>query len=55
MNQHDALTAALVLAITAPTDEQSERATALAIELSAGLSKTQVEHSKTAALQEIRR
>lgn len=55
MTQTDALTRALVLAISAPTDEQSQRATALAIQLTAGLTAAQVEESKTTALQEIRR
>jgi hypothetical protein len=55
MTQADALTRALVLAISAPTDEQSQRATALAIQLTAGLTAAQVEESKATALQEIRR
>jgi hypothetical protein len=55
MTQTDALTRALVLAINAPTDEQSQRATALAAQLAAGLTAAQVEQSKATALQEIRR
>jgi len=55
MTQTDALTRALVLAISAPTEEQSQRATALAIQLTAGLTAAQVEESKATALQEIRR
>jgi len=55
MTQTDALTHALVLAISAPTGEQSQRATALAIQLTAGLTAAQVEQSKATALQEIRR
>lgn len=48
-NTHEALVEALVLALTAPTEEQSKRASALADEFAAGLSEKQVEDAKRTA------
>ena len=50
MTQIEALTQCLVLAITAPTDEQSERANELAQQIAQGLTELQVEQCKLDAL-----
>ena len=50
MTQLQALTQCLVLAITAPTDEQSERANELAQQIAQGLTDLQVEQCKLDAL-----
>ena len=50
MTQLQALTQCLVLAITAPTDEQSERANELAQQIAQGLTQLQVEQCKLDAL-----
>ena len=50
MTQSQALTKCLVLAITAPTDEQSEKANELAQQIAQGLTDLQVEQCKYDAL-----
>ena len=50
MTQLQALTQCLVLAITAPTDEQSEKANELAQQIAQGLTDLQVEQCKYDAL-----
>lgn len=51
MSQTDALTCALILAITAQTQEQSDRATALSVYLTNGLTDTEVEECKVKTLE----
>ena len=51
MNQPTALCHALVLALTAPTDEKSHQAIELAKKLAIGLSKRQVSEAKRTALE----
>ena len=48
-NHGDALTVAFILAVTAPSDEQSRKFTKLSESLSIGMSKKQVEICKMAA------
>lgn len=48
-NNEDALTLALVLAVTAPSDEQSKEATELAKGFASGMTEKQVEICKMAA------
>ena len=55
MTQTQALTQALILAIIAPTDEQSEKAKNLAIDLSQGLTADQIEQCKDEALNSLER
>lgn len=55
MTQTQALTQALILAIIAPTDEQSEKAKNLAIDLSHGLTAKQIEQCKDQALNSLER
>ena len=55
MTQIQALTQALILAIIASTDEQSEKAKNLAVDLSKGLTADQVEQCKTNALDSLER
>jgi hypothetical protein len=50
MTQTQALTQALILAITAPSDENATKATNLAENLAYGLTFDQVEQCKTDAL-----
>ena len=49
MSKTEALTQALVLAITAPSDQQMQKALNLAGQLAAGLSLAQVEQCKAQA------
>ena len=49
MSKTEALTQALVLAITAPSDQQMKKALNLAGQLAAGLSLAQVEQCKAQA------
>ena len=49
--QAEALTRALMLAITAPTNKHAERAANLAEEIARGMSPEEVEACKTAALE----
>lgn len=49
MSKNEALTQALVLAITAPSDQQMQKALNLASQLAAGLSLAQVEQCKAKA------
>jgi hypothetical protein len=51
MSKNEALTQALVLAITAPSDQQMKKALNLAGLLAAGLSLAQVEQCKAQAAQ----
>jgi hypothetical protein len=53
VNKTEALTAALVLAVTAPTDEQSDKALALADQLAAGLSRIEVQRCKKDAEKQL--
>ena len=53
MTQSQALTQALILAIIAPTDEQSEKAKKLATDLSQGLTADQIEQCKDEALNSL--
>jgi hypothetical protein len=46
MNNTDALTAALMLAITAPDDERAERATALAKDMSQYMNQDEIRNAK---------
>ena len=48
-NNQDALTLALVLAVTAPSDEQAKEATELAKSFASGMTESQVETCKMAA------
>lgn len=48
-NPYAALVEALTLALTAPTDEQSKSAAALADEFAAGMSEKQIEDAKRTA------
>ena len=48
-NQHEALTLALYLSVTAPTDEKSAAAQAMAEDLARGLSEIEVMRCKKAA------
>ena len=48
-NHGDALTVALILAVTAPNDKQSKEAAKLAESLASGMTKKQVEICKMAA------
>jgi hypothetical protein len=48
-NNYQALVQALVLAITAPTEEQAQRAAGLAEEFAAGLDEVTVERAKKEA------
>jgi len=52
MTKSEALTQALILAIIAPTEEQSERASYMAAWISDGMTEMQVETCKAAALLE---
>lgn len=54
MTQNQALTQALILAITAPSDEQSKRAVQLAIDLSKGLPVEIINQCKDNALSIVR-
>lgn len=54
MTQTQAFTEALILAIIAPTDEQSKRAVQLAIDLSKGLSAEIINQCKENALSKVR-
>jgi hypothetical protein len=54
MTNSQALTQALVLAIIAPSDEQSKRAVQLAIDLSKGLSAETITQCKDNALSIVR-
>jgi len=54
MTQIQAFTEALVLAIVAPSDEQSKRAVQLAIDLSKGLSAETITQCKDNALSIVR-
>jgi hypothetical protein len=51
MNQIEALTQCLVLAITAPTDEKATQASELAQQIAQGLTKKQVNQCKKKALE----
>ena len=53
MTQTQAFTEALILAIVAPSDEQSKRAVKLAIELSTGLSASDIDQCKNDALHKV--
>ena len=48
-NNGDALTVALVLAVTAPTDEQSKEAERMAQQIASGMTAKEVDLSKKAA------
>lgn len=50
-SQEAALSQALVLAITAPTDHQAQAANELAENLAVGLSEDEVENAKSLALE----
>lgn len=50
MTQTQALTKALILALTAPTDEKAAQAAELAEQIAQGLTKKQVENCKKSAL-----
>ena len=54
MTQTQAFTEALILVITAPSDEQSKRAVQLAIDLSKGLSAEIITQCKENALSKVR-
>lgn len=54
MTQTQAFTEALILAIVAPSDEQSKRAVQLAIDLSKGLSAEIITQCKENALSKVR-
>ena len=54
MTQTQAFTEALILAIIAPTDDQSKRAVQLAIDLSKGLSAEIISQCKDNALSIVR-
>lgn len=54
MTQIEAFTQALVLAIVAPSDEQSKRAISLAIELSSGLPAEIINQCKDNALSTVK-
>ncbi len=54
MTQTQAFTEALILAIIAPSDEQSKRAVQLAIDLSKGLSAEIITQCKENALSKVR-
>ena len=54
MTQTQAFTEALILAIVAPSDEQSKRAVQLAIDLSKGLSAEIINQCKDNALSIVR-
>ena len=54
MTQTQALTQALILAIIAPSDDQSKRAVQLAIDLSKGLSAEIISQCKDNALSIVR-
>jgi hypothetical protein len=51
MTQTQALTQALILALTAPNDAKSKQASDLAEQFAYGLTKNQVENCKKAALK----
>ena len=51
--QQNAVAFALVLSITAPTDEKAAAAAQMAEECAAGLSQEEVEACKAAALEEV--
>ncbi len=51
MTREQALVQALTMAITAPTNEQRDRAVALADEIAAGLSDLEVGRAKRAAAE----
>jgi len=53
-NAKDAVTLALLLGLTAPTDAQADAAAALAESLAAGLSERDVKNCKRRALQRFR-
>jgi hypothetical protein len=55
MTQTQAFTEALILAIIAPSDEQSKRAVQLAIDLSKGLSAEIITQCKDNALSIVRK
>lgn len=54
MTQTQAFTEAMILAILAPSDEQSKKAISLAIDLSHGLSPETVKECKENALKAVR-
>ena len=54
MTQTQAFTEALILAIVAPSDDQSKRAVQLAIDLSKGLSAEIITQCKENALSKVR-
>jgi hypothetical protein len=51
MTQSQALTQALILALTAPDDQKAQMASGLAEQIAQGLTKNQVEKCKKAALK----
>ena len=51
MTQSQALTQALILALSAPDDQKAEQASQLAEQIAFGLSVDQVEHCKKEALE----
>lgn len=51
MTPYKALVEALFLALTAPTEEKSQKAAALAEQIAAGLTPSQVERAKGTALK----
>ena len=53
MTQTEALTKALVLAITAPTEAQATKAVTLAEAIARGMTKAQMERAKAKALQQV--
>lgn len=53
MTQIEALTKALVLAITAPTEAQAAKAVTLAEAIARGLTKAQMERAKANALRQV--
>ena len=53
MTQTEALTKALVLAITAPTEAQASKAVTLAEAIARGMTKAQMERAKASALRQV--
>ena len=51
MTQSQALTKALILALTAPDDQKAQQASNLAEQIAYGLTDDQVEHCKNEALE----
>lgn len=52
-NDVEALTYALVLAVTAPSDEQAKQATAVADQIAAGMNELDIQKAKNAAESEL--